>query len=338
VKAARLDEGSIQSLHGPFPMVDSMRTRQLASDGPEVGAIGYGAMGLSWAYGNREGMDADAVINRAIDLGCTLIDTADVYGPFDNEVVVGHAIRGRRDEVTLATKCGLVVDDLKTRELRRDGRPEHIRQAIDGSLRRLEVDHVDLYYLHRPDPSVPIEESVGALAETVAAGKAKHIGLSEVSVDELERAHAIHPITAVQSELSLWTRDALDAVLPFCASHGIAFVGFSPLGRGFLTGRLDRDKLDDDDVRRRWPRFQEEAFAANQRIVDAVTEVAARHAVAPGQIALAWVLAQGEHVVPIPGTKRIPYLEENVAAVDVLLEHDDLQELDGLPEAVGARY
>jgi aryl-alcohol dehydrogenase-like predicted oxidoreductase len=296
-------------------------------------------MGLSWAYGNREGTDADAVINRAIDLGSTLIDTADVYGPFHNETLVGHAIKGRRDEVVLATKCGLVLDDPQERTIKRDGRPEHIREAIDGSLRRLEVDHVDLYYLHRPDPEVPIEESVGALAEIVSQGKATHIGLSEVTVDELQRAQAIHPIAAVQSELSLWTRDAVDnGVLRFCADHGIAFVPFSPLGRGFLTGRLDRESLEDDDARRRWPRFQQEAFAANQRIVDAVTEVAARHAVAPGQIALAWVLAQGAFVVPIPGTKRIPYLEENVAAADVLLSSADLDVLDGLPAAVGARY
>jgi aryl-alcohol dehydrogenase-like predicted oxidoreductase len=313
--------------------------RTLGQHGPEVGSIGYGAMGLSWAYGNREGTDPDAVIHRAIDLGCTLIDTADVYGPFHNEITVGHAIKGRRDEVVLATKCGLVVDDVETREIRRDGRPEHIREAIDGSLRRLEADHVDLYYLHRPDPEVPIEESVGALKEVVKQGKATHIGLSEVTVFELEKAHAIHPITAVQSELSLWTRDPLhNGVKDWCAKHGVAFVPFSPLGRGFLTGRLRRDALEDDDARRNWPRFQREAMDANQRIVDAVAEVAARHEAAPGQIALAWVLAQGEHVVPIPGTKRLPYLEENVAAADVLLSSEDLALLDGLPEPVGARY
>jgi aryl-alcohol dehydrogenase-like predicted oxidoreductase len=313
--------------------------RTLGHHGPEVGSIGYGAMGLSWAYGNREGMDPDAVINRAIDLGCTLIDTADVYGPFHNEITVGHAIKGRRDEVTLATKCGLVVKDPETREIARDGRPEHIREAIDGSLRRLEVDHVDLYYLHRPDPEVPIEESVGALKDIVKAGKAKHIGLSEVTVFELEKAHAIHPITAVQSELSLWTRDPLrNGVKDWCAKHGVALVPYSPLGRGFLTGRLDREQLDEDDARRRWPRFQREAMEANQRIVDAVREVAARHDAQPGQVALAWVLAQGEHVVPIPGTKRIPYLEENVAAAEVLLTSADLKLLDGLPEPVGGRY
>jgi len=320
-------------------MARPLPTRTLGLDGPAVGAIGYGAMGLSWAYGNREGTDADAVIGRAIELGCTLIDTADVYGPFHNEILVGHALKGRRDEVTLATKCGLVVRDPQTRELVRDGRPEHIREAIDGSLRRLEVDHVDLYYLHRPDPDVPIEESVGALKEVVEAGKARFIGLSEVTVFELEKASAVHPITAVQSELSLWTRDPLtDGVKDLCARHGIAFVPFSPLGRGFLTGRLRHDALEDDDARRRWPRFQPEAMEANAQIVDAVRQVAARHEAEPGQVALAWVLAQGEHVVPIPGTKRIPYLEENAAAAEILLTSADLDLLDGLPAPVGARY
>jgi aryl-alcohol dehydrogenase-like predicted oxidoreductase len=320
-------------------MVEDMVTRKLGLHGPEVGAIGYGAMGLSWAYGNRQGTDADAVINRAIDLGSTLIDTADIYGPFENEILVGHAIKGRRDEITLATKCGLVLADAETRTIARDGSPAHIHEAIDGSLRRLEVDHVDLYYLHRPDPEVPIEESVGALKEVVEQGKAINIGLSEVTVDELERANAVHPIAAVQSELSLWTRDPIDnGVLAFCAEQGIALVPYSPLGRGFLTGRLDRDQLEDDDARRGWPRFQQEAFAANQRIVDAVGEIAAAHDAAPGQIALAWVLAQGELVIPIPGTKRVPYLEENVAAADVLLTAADVEALDGLPAAVGARY
>jgi aryl-alcohol dehydrogenase-like predicted oxidoreductase len=323
-------------------MARPLPRRTLGHHGPEVGAIGYGAMGLSWAYGNREGMDADAVVGRAIDLGCTLIDTADVYGPFNNELLIGHALKGRRDEVVLATKCGLVVDGEGgdgVRAVRRDGRPEHIRDAIDGSLRRLEVDHVDLYYLHRADPEVPIEESVGALAEVVQAGKARHIGLSEVTVFELEKAQQVHPITAVQSELSLWTRDPLqNGVKDYCARHGIALVPYSPLGRGFLTGRLDRDRLDADDARRGWPRFQQEAMEANQRIVDTVREIAARHDAQPGQVALAWVLAQGEHVVPIPGTKRIPYLEENAGAAGVLLSAEDLDALDGLPAPVGARY
>jgi aryl-alcohol dehydrogenase-like predicted oxidoreductase len=316
-----------------------MHTRTLGLHGPRVGAIGYGAMGLSWAYGHREGTDAKAVVNRALDLGSTLIDTSDVYGPFANEILIGDAIRGRRDEVFLATKGGLVLDDPETREIRRDGRPEHLREAIDGSLRRLEVDHVDLYYLHRPDPEVPIEESVGAMAEMVTAGKAKHIGLSEVTADELRRAHAVHPITAVQSELSLWTRDPLAEILPFCAANHIAFVPFSPLGRGFLTGRLtSRGELEEGDARRSWPRFTDEALSANQAIVDTVRAIAERQGVEPGQIALAWVLAQGEYVVPIPGTKRIPYLEENVAASEVLLGFEDLLALDGLPEPVGARY
>ena len=316
-----------------------MRTRTLGDGGPEVGAIGYGAMGLTWAYGHREGVDGEAVIHRAIELGCTLIDTADMYGPHTNEELVGRALAGRRDDVTLATKCGIVVEDVATYRLGRNGTPAHIHASIDGSLRRLGVDHVDLYYLHRPDPDVPIEESVGALGEIVAAGKARAIGLSEVSRDELARAQATHPISAVQSELSLWTRDALPEVLPFCAANGIAFVPFSPLGRGFLTGRLtSRDELEEGDARRNWPRFEQEALRANRAIVRAVERVAARLEATPGQVALAWTLAQGDHVVPIPGTKRIPYLEENAAAADLELTAADLAELDALPEAVGTRY
>jgi aryl-alcohol dehydrogenase-like predicted oxidoreductase len=316
-----------------------METRTLGKNGPAVGAIGYGSMGLSWGYGNREGVDATAVIHRAIELGATLIDTADVYGPHTNEELVGRALAGRRDEVTLATKVGLVVEDLATRSIGRNGSSAHIAASIDGSLQRLGVDHVDLYYLHRVDPEVPIEESVGALAEVVAAGKAKAIGLSEVTADELRRAHAIHPITAVQSELSLWTRDPLADVLPACEELGVGFVPFSPLGRGFLTGRLtSTEQLDEGDARRRWPRFTDDAMAANQVIVDRVREIAAAHDAAPGQVALAWVLAQGEHVVPIPGTKRIPYLEENLAAAQLTLSADDLAALDGLPAAVGGRY
>jgi aryl-alcohol dehydrogenase-like predicted oxidoreductase len=317
-----------------------MQTRTLGRGGVEVGAIGYGAMGLSWLYGEPVGTaEGVAVIHRALELGCTLVDTADVYGPYLNEELVGRAIADRRDDVVLATKCGLVVQDLATRTVGRDGSPEHIRSAIDGSLQRLQVDHVDLYYLHRADPRVALEESVAALGETVAAGKAGGIGLSEVSADELRRAHAVHPISAVQSELSLWTRGALREVLPLCEELGIAFVAFSPLGRGFLTGRLTtRDDLSEDDGRRRWPRFEDAAMQANRAIVEAVETVAARHEAAPGQVALAWVLAQGEHVVPIPGTKRIAYLEENAAAAELELTAADLAELDGLPAAVGSRY
>src|SRR4051812_14072028 len=304
-----------------------MRTRTLGSEGPEVGAIGYGCMGLSWAYGGREGVDGAAVINRAIDLGCTLIDTADMYGLSENERLVGAALAGRRDEVVLATKCGITVEGDPARfDLGRNGTPDHIRASIDGSLQRLGVDHVDLYYLHRPDPDVPIEESARALADVVAAGKARAIGLSEVTADELRRAHAVHPITAVQSELSLWTRDPLEnGVFELCAANGIGFVPSSPLGRGFLTGRLrDAALLEEGDARRNWPRFQEAALRRNLAIVDVVEEIAESYDAAPGQVALAWVLAQGEHVVPIPGTKRIAYLEENAAAVDLTLTAEHL--------------
>jgi aryl-alcohol dehydrogenase-like predicted oxidoreductase len=279
------------------------------------------------------------VIHRAIDLGCTLIDTADVYGPYHNEELVGRALAGRRDEVVLATKVGITVEDIATRRMGRNGTPEHIRASIDGSLQRLGVDHVDLYYLHRPDPDVPIEESVGALAEAVAAGKARALGLSEITPDELRRAHAVHPITAVQSELSLWTRDPLPEVLPACKELGAAFVPYSPLGRGFLTGRLtSRDDLEEGDARRGWPRFETEALRANRAIVEATEAVAERHGAAPGQIALAWTLAQGDHVVPIPGTKRIPFLEENAGAADVHLSDEDLAALDAVPAPVGGRY
>ncbi|HEY4098173.1 MAG TPA: aldo/keto reductase [Baekduia sp.] len=316
-----------------------METRRLGESGPEVGAIGFGCMGLTWAYGHREGTDGAAVVQRALDLGSTLLDTADVYGPHTSEELVGRAIAGRRDEVVLATKCGLVLRDPATRDISVDGTPEHIHASIDASLARLGTDHVDLYYLHRRDPDVPIEESVGALAEVVAAGKARAIGLSEITRDELERAHAVHPITAVQSELSLWTRGPLAEVLPFCSENGIGFVPYSPLGRGFLTGRMtSREELEQGDTRLGRPRFEQEALDANQAIVDSVRAVAARHGAEPGQIALAWVLAQGEHVVPIPGTKRIPFLEENVGAAGVVLTAEDLAALDALPEAVGTRY
>jgi aryl-alcohol dehydrogenase-like predicted oxidoreductase len=304
-----------------------------------AGSIGYGAMGFSWGYGNRAGTDPDAVIGRALELGCTLIDTADVYGPHENERLVGRAIARRREEVVLATKCGLVVDDPATFSVRVDGRPEHILAACDDSLRRLGVEAIDLYYLHRADPAVAIEESVGALAQLVAAGKVRAIGLSEVDVPLLERASAVHRIAAVQSELSLWTRDALPEVLPWCVAHDVAFIPFSPLGRGFLTGRVTSPQdLPQDDYRHRWPRFQAEAMAANAAIVARTAAVAARHGVTPGQVALAWVLAQGEQVIPIPGTKRIPFLEENAAAADIALTADDVRELDALPPSVGDRY
>jgi len=316
-----------------------MRQRRLGRSDVRVGAIGYGAMGFSWGYGNRAGTDPDAVIGRALELGCTLIDTADMYGPYENERLVGRAIARRREEVVLASKCGLVVDDAATFAVRIDGRPQHILAACDGSLRRLGVEAIDLYYLHRPDPAVAIEESVGALAQLVEAGKVRAIGLSEADVPLLERASAVHPLAAVQTELSLWSRDALPEVLPWCVAHDVAFVPYSPLGRGFLTGRVaSPGDLPQDDYRHRWPRFQAEAMTANAAIVERTAAVAARHGATPGQVALAWVLAQGEQVIPIPGTKRIPFLEENVAAAGLVLTAEDLRELDALPPSVGSRY
>lgn len=307
--------------------------------GMAVGAIGLGCMGMSWAYGSAEEADGIAVIHRALERGATLIDTSDVYGPFENEELVGRALAGRRDEAVLATKCGLVVEDRATLKIGRDGSPEHIASAIDGSLRRLGVEHIDLWYLHRVDPDVPVEESIGAMGEQVAAGKVRALGLSEVDVPTIERAMAVHPVAAVQSELSLWTRDPLAEVLPFCADHGIAFVPFSPLGRGFLTGRIGADaSFGSADFRGRNPRFTAEALTANQALADRVRAIADRLDAAPGQVAIAWVLAQGEQVVPIPGTKRMAYLEENLDAADLEFSAEDLAELDDLPAAVGARY
>jgi len=317
-----------------------MRQRRLGPDGTEVGAIGLGCMGMSWAYSSAERDDAESevVIRRALDLGVTLIDTADVYGPFTNEELVGRALAGRRDEAVLATKCGLVVDDAAAFTMRRDGRPEHVREACDASLRRLGTEVIDLYQLHRVDERVPVEETWGAMAALVQAGKARAIGLSEVGVDELQRAQATHPVASVQSELSLWTRDPLAEVLPWCAAHQAAFIPFSPLGRGFLTGRITAASFAGDDFRARNPRFAREALEANLALVDRVRTVAGRVGATPGQVALAWVLAQGEQVVPIPGTKKLAYLEENAAAADVQLGEADLAEMDALPAPVGSRY
>ena len=305
----------------------------------EVGAIGLGCMGMSWAYGEGDEGESTAVIRRALDLGCTLIDTADMYGPFTNEELVGRALAGRRDEAVLATKCGNVVHDVETFEIRRNGTPEHIRASCEASLRRLGVETIDLYYLHRVDPEVPIEESVGAMAELVTAGKVRALGLSETDVETLGRANAVHPITALQSELSLWTREPLAEVMPWCEEYGVAFVPFAPLGRGFLTGRYrSTEAFGEGDFRRRNPRFQREALEQNLALADHVRAVAERVGATPGQVALAWVLAQGEHVVPIPGTKRLAYLEENAGAVEVELGAEDLAELDALPAASGSRY
>ena len=279
-----------------------------------------------------------AVIQRAIGLGVTLIDTADVYGPFTNEELVGRALRGRRSEVTLATKCGLVVDDVANLSMHRDGRPEHVRSAIDASLRRLGTDVVDLYQLHRVDDDVPLEETWGAMAGLVAAGKVRAIGLSEVTVEQAELAHTTHPVASIQSELSLWTRDALRDVVPWCSENGVAFIPFAPLGRGFLTGEVTASSFGSDDFRARNPRFTSEAMSANIPLVDRVRTVAARHDATPAQVAIAWTLTQGDHVIPIPGTKKLSRLEENTAAADLPLSASDLADLNALPAAAGARY
>lgn len=328
-----------------------MRTTTLGRDGPAVGVIGLGCMGMTASYDLQSPRDDDtsiAVIHHALDLGMTLIDTADAYGPFTNEELVGQALAGGyREGAVLATKVGLVMGDIGANPARgtaspgagRNGRPEHVRESIEGSLRRLGAEYVDLYQLHRVDPNVPLEETWGAMAETVASGKARHIGLSEVSVAEIKQAQAVHPVTSVQSELSLWTRDVLAEVLPYCKEQGIALIPFSPLGRGFLVGRFSSfDDLPQDDFRRQLPRFQVDALRANLAIVGGVSEVAERTGASPAQVALAWVLAQGPQVVPIPGTKTPRYLADNAAAATVELGAADLAELDALPKPEGTRY
>ena len=318
-----------------------MRQRRLGINGPEVGAVGLGCMGMTTAYDTNERDDEESVrvIHRAIELGAVLIDTAEVYGPYENEELVGRALdaRAMRERVVLATKTGLVRED---GGIRPDGRPERIREAINGSLRRLGTDHVDLYYLHRVDTEVPVEESWGAMKEVVEAGKAVRLGISEATLEQIEKAHALHPVSAVQSEMSLWTREWIEAgVVSWCAENGAAFVPYAPLGRGFLTGALSsREGFDENDFRARNPRFSREAMEGNRRIVEAVKSVAERVSATPAQVAIAWTLAQGEHVVPIPGTKKMRRLEENAAAADLDLPEDALAELDRIPASVAPRY
>lgn len=295
-------------------------------------------MPMSFAYLGDTDDDPVVLIRRAIDLGVTHVDTSDVYGPFTNEELVGEALGGARGRVGIATKVGLLVGPNGGYPLVNDARPEHIAAAVDDSLRRLRVSEIDLYYLHRIDPDVPFEESWGAMAGLVEAGKVRALGLSEVTIPQLETAAAIHPVAALQSELSLWTREALVEVLPWCLEHGVVFVPFSPLGRGFLTGTITRASFEDLDFRAKNPRFAPEAIDANLAIVDRVRVVADRHDATPAQIALAWVLAQGPHVAPIPGTKRRRYLEENLSAARIMLTQEDIAALDALPPAVGTRY
>ncbi|HKU02319.1 MAG TPA: aldo/keto reductase [Arthrobacter sp.] len=306
-----------------------------------VSALGLGCMGMSEFYGSGDEQESVATIHEFLDAGGSLLDTADMYGPFTNEKLVGSAIAGRREDVVLATKFG--------NERREDGswvgingRPDYVRSACDASLQRLGVDHIDLYYQHRVDKTVPIEDTVGAMAELVQAGKVRHLGLSEASAETIRRAHAVHPITALQTEYSLWEREPETKVFPVLAELGIGFVPYSPLGRGFLTGQIRSvDDFAEDDFRRHSPRFQGENFTRNLELVDRVKELADRKQCTPGQLALAWLLAQGEHIVPIPGTKKRERLRENLGAVDVELTRDELQLLDELAPAgstAGARY
>ncbi len=320
---------------------DQLTTRTLGSGDAAltVSALGLGCMGMSEFYGTPDESEAVATITRALDLGVSFLDTADMYGPFTNERLVGRAIAGRRDDVVVATKFGN-----QRREdgswVRINGTPEYVHSACDASLQRLGVDHLDLYYQHRVDKTVPIEETVGAMAELVRAGKVRFLGLSEAAPDTIRRAHAVHPITALQTEYSLWTRDLEAEILPTLRELGIGLVPYSPLGRGFLTGAITTvDDLPEDDFRRRNPRFAEEALQANLAIVDTVRAIAEAKGATPAQVALAWVLAQGDDVVPIPGTKRVRYLEENLGALTVDLTADERQQLtESLPTTVGARY
>lgn len=320
-----------------------MKSRILGSSGIAVSEIGYGCMGLTWAYGQAvnapDEANAIALLNRAVDLGVTFFDTADMYGPFTNEEVVGKALSGRRDEVVIATKCGIVVHGDRTNyDLRRNGSPEHIRAACEASLKRLGIDVIDLYQLHRPDPDVPIEESVGAMAELVSAGKVRAIGLSEVDVPLLERAMSVHPIATLQSEYSLFERYVEPEILPWCQAHNVALIPYSPLGRGMLTGRLKHSDIAETDFRATLPRYQQETFEHNRRIVERVEAVARRAGATAGQTALAWLVRKHDNVVPIPGTTRIENLKENTGASSVQLGPEEIAELDALPAPLGDRY
>ena len=315
-----------------------MQKRRLGRNGPEVSAIGLGCMGMSEFYGPRDDEESVATIHHALDRGINLLDTADVYGPYTNEELVGRAIRDRRDEVVLATKFGFVRDPADPAKRDIDGRPARVHEACEASLRRLGVDAIDLYYLHRVDARVPIEDTVGAMADLVRAGKVRWIGLSEVGAATLERAARVHPVAALQSEYSLWTRDPEDGALDACRRLGVGLVAYSPLGRGFLTGAIrSPDDFEADDYRRGNPRFQGENFARNLALVDTVTRIAREKDATPAQLALAWVLAQGDDIVPIPGTKRRKYLDENIGALRLELTADDLAAIEAAFPRAGVR-
>jgi aryl-alcohol dehydrogenase-like predicted oxidoreductase len=319
----------------------SQPQRQLGAGGPAVSAVGLGCMSISWGYylDPQEEAVSERTLQRAVELGVTHFDTASLYGRGHNETLVGRALRNRPDGVLIASKCGLENRGFPRRKTLRDGRPETIRRQCEGSLTRLGIDVLDLYYLHRVDPDVPVEESFGTLSELVAEGKIRRLGISECTVDELARAHATHPVSALQSEFSLWTREPLGGVIPWCAQNGVAFVAFGVLGRGFLTGALTPgQEFPKGDFRATNPRFEPGAMTANMAILDGVKRVAERLDATPAQVAVAWVLAQGEHLLPIPGTKRERYLEEDLGGGTVVLDAPARAELDGLPAPVGARY